>query len=559
VQPALQGENSQRFLTILHTLGAAAASGIALAIYAYSGSLWSAVGAILVVAFVVAVTSHRYIDPRFAAMALIQKTLEALTQGETPALLHSTELGELAGTGAAVNRVIEVVGGTRDRLGALSQRLTELPAQVDAALQAVLQGAEDQEGAVEETASLQANINTSIKGVTVQVERLAHSNEESASSILELGSAIEQVARSAASLQETIEGSTSSLHQVGESIRTVANSTNSVQESAEETAASITEMDRAIQEVGVHARGAADLTQHVSETAEEGGRAVDATIQGIEEIRVVTLAAKDALENLASRISEIDDIATVIGSITDETNLLSLNASIIAAQAGEHGKAFAVVAEQVKTLARRTSLSTREISQLIEAIQEHSNRAVDAMGNGIEAVNNGVERSRLAGEALNQIRSAAGEASGRVTEIAHSAEEQARNSKRVAEAARRSAEHVTQISLAMTEQAAASDQLLRNAEESVDNCRQMTSATEEQRASSQYITKNIEAITDLIRDIQVNTRQQEKTSGSVAETFDNLLANARGSVEKLPELAIVFGDLREQADALRQELSRFGV
>lgn len=559
MHPALKLKNTRRFLPILHTLGATSASGIALAIYAYSGSLWSAVGAILMIGLAVAVASQRYIDPRFEAMTLIQKTLEALTQGETPARLQPTDLGELADTGAALNRMIDILGGTRDRLGALSQRLSELPSQVDAALHTVQQSAEDQEGAVEETASLQANIKTSIKGVTAQVERLAHSNEESASSILELGSAVEQVARSAASLQEMIEGSTSSLQQVGENIRTVANSTDSVQESAEETAASITEMDRAIQEVGVYARGAADLTHRVSDTAEEGGRAVDETIEGIEEIRMVTLAAKDALESLATRIGEIDDIASVIGSITDETQLLSLNAAIIAAQAGEHGKAFAVVAEQVKTLAKRTSLSTKKISELITAIQEHSNRAVKAMANGIEAVKNGVERSQLAGEALKQIRSAAGEASERVTEIARTAEEQARSSKRVAEAARRSAEHVTQISMAMTEQSAASDQLLRNAEESVDNCRQMTRATEEQRASSQYITKNIEAITDLIRDIQANTRQQEKASESVAETFDNLLANARGSVEKLPELAIVFSELRTHAEALRQELSRFSV
>jgi methyl-accepting chemotaxis protein len=366
------------------------------------------------------------------------------------------------------------------------------------------------------------------------------------------------VARSAAALQETLESSTSSIHQVGESIATAASSTDSVQGVAEETAASITEMDRAIQEVGIHVRGASELTQRVSETAEEGSRAVGSTIDGIAEIREVTLGAKSAIEGLAEHIGEIGGIATVIGNITDETNLLSLNAAIIAAQAGEHGKAFAVVADQVKELARRTSQSTKEIEQRIGAIREQSRCSVDAMAAGIAAVEQGVERSRVAGDALEAIRVSARDASGRVTEIARAAEEQARNSKQVAEAARRTSEHVQEISAAMAEQSQASRQLLENATASVDMCRQMTSATEEQRASGRYITSNIESITEMIRSIQRNTRAHERASAAVGETFAAILDNARQSTARLPELAAVVEELRAHAETINEELARFG-
>jgi methyl-accepting chemotaxis protein len=338
----------------------------------------------------------------------------------------------------------------------------------------------------------------------------------------------------------------------------VAASADSVQGVAEETAASTTEMDRAIQEVGVHVRGASELTQRVSESAEDGSRAVGSTIDGIAKIREVTLGAKGAIESLAEQIAEISGITTVIASITDETNLLSLNAAIIAAQAGEHGKAFAVVADQVKELARRTSQSTKEIEQRIDAIQEQSRRSVDAMAAGIAAVEQGVERSRVAGDALEAIRASAQEASGRVTEIARAAEEQGRNSKQVAEAAHRTSEHVQEISSAMTEQSQVSKQLLENATVSVDMCRQMTTATQEQRASGRYITSNIESITEMIRSIQQNTRAHEKASAAVSETFDAILENARQSAASLPELAAVIAELRAHAQSMNEELGRFG-
>ena len=200
----------------------------------------------------------------------------------------------------------------------------------------------DQEGAVEETASLLANMGTQVRRINDEVDNLARSNEETAASIQQMSTAIEQVARSSQVLQENVESSTASLHQIGTSIGLVARNSDEVQQVAQETATAVTQMDRAIQEVGEHVRGAAHLTARASESAEEGSAAVMATIQGIQEIRSQSLEARTALEGLARRIEEIGQIATVIGGVSDETNLLSLNAAIIAAQAGDHGKPFAV-------------------------------------------------------------------------------------------------------------------------------------------------------------------------------------------------------------------------
>src|SRR5690606_6939450 len=270
--------------------------------------------------------------------------------GELDARVDPAALGELAALGRRVNEVAAHFGDVLVRARACAAAVGRLPERFAHGLAEIEQAAEAQEAAVEETASLMADINASIKGINREVEALSNVTEEASSSILEMGSSIDEVARSAASLHQSVDSSTASLHQISASIRQVAESADSVEAMAEEAAAAITEMDRAIQQVSEHVREASVLTERVSQEAEDGSNAVAATIDGIETIRSLAHESRDVLERLAGRIGEIGEILDVIGAINEETNLLSLNAAIIAAQAGEQGKAFAVVANHVKTL-----------------------------------------------------------------------------------------------------------------------------------------------------------------------------------------------------------------
>jgi len=542
---------------LLPAAGATLAGTVALVLYGWTGSLAAAAGGVALGAVLSALAQGLSQRESARMRDELGRSLVALASGDIRMRLSAARMGALAREAALFNELADALGHAVRELAESNQHLGHLPERIAHSLAEIQKGADAQEAAVEETASLQANINSSIRGINEQVENLARSNEETASSIVEMSSAVEQVARSSETLQQTVEASTSSVHQMDENIRRVAESSDNVQQVAEETAASIAEMDRTIQQVGEHTRGASELTEMVSQRAEEGSRAVGSTIEAIAEIRERTRGAKGALEGLAQRIGEIGQIANVIGGISDETNLLSLNAAIIAAQAGEHGKAFAVVADQVKTLAQRTTTSTKEIDRLIQAVQQESENAVGAMAAGIEGVEEGVSRSRFAGESLEEIRRSAHEASGRVAEIARAAEEQGRNSRHVAEAARRTSEHVHEISSAMTEQTQASAQLMQNAQASVDMCRQVTRATEEQRSSAQYITSNIEAITEMIRSIQANTRSHERASASVAETSMAMVENAHEAVERIPEIAAVAQELRVICDAIGEQIARF--
>ena len=535
---------------------AIAGTGIGAAALAREGDgFMLAVGVSIALAMLISLLLNRAISDSRRRVRSIRVALRAIGRGDTSHRVDVEGMGEFHSEALALNHLAEAVGGSIRRTHRLTDDLQRLPEAIAAAMAEIEQGAGSQEAAVDETASLLATLNTSIQGINKEIERLARHNDESSSAITEMGTAVDQVARSALTVDRSVDASASAVHQMGLQIRRVAESADSVQQVAEETAASIAEMDHAIREVGNHVHSASELTEKVTSTAEDGTRAVGATIDGIARIRDMTLDTRSALEGLDGRIAEIGEIATVIGGISDETNLLSLNAAIIAAQAGEHGKAFAVVAEQVKTLARRTTTSAKQIEELIAAVQVESEVAVKAMSTGIDAVEEGVDRSRVAGEALEAIVMSSREASGRVSEIARAAEEQARNSKHVAESAQQTSEHIQQISSAMKEQTQAADQLLSNSTEAVEMCRQVTRATEEQRETALFISTNVTSITEMIRSIQSETTAHEQTSSIVGTTIDTIRDNANKSSQQIPEVARIVSDLQRQIETVGDEIA----
>jgi len=497
------------------------------------------------------VVAYRALWERIAGpVRLTLEAVQKVAEGDFELEISPQDLGYLSAYSETLNALRESQKRINEGVTGVIGHLQEVPERIFDAMREIESGRESTEEAVEETASLLVNINTSIRGINSEVDSLSRATDEASSSILEMGGSIDEVARNASSLNDSVDASTSSIHEISASIRQVTESADAVQSMAEESAAAMVQMDRAIQEVSQHVSEASGLTEEVSRGAQAGSQAVGATIEGIDEIRKQTMEAKAVLERLAGRIAEIGDIVNVIGGINDEANLLSLNAAIIAAQAGEQGKAFAVVANHVKTLAQRTTSSTQEIEGLIRAVQQESSNAELAMAAGIEAVEKGVERSQKAGQELDTIRTSSGEASSRVAEIARATGEQSRNSKHVAEAAQRTSSMVQQISTAMSEQSRAGEAMLKNAETALEMCRQVHRSTEEQKESGRFITASIASVTEMIRSIQRNTESHGAASEAVAEAVSRILDITRKSGERVPEVVTSLESLRAEARSL---------
>ena len=169
---------------------------------------------------------------------------------------------------------------------------------------------------------------------------------------------------------------------------------------------------------------AADASQQSAQAAQEGALVVQETITGMEVIADRVRQTSKTIETLGIRSEQIGDIVGTIEDIADQTNLLALNAAIEAARAGEQGRGFAVVADEVRALAERTTKATKEIGEMIKAIQKETKAAVNAMEEGVVEVEKGAVSSQRSGQALDKILNHIQDVSDQVSQIATAAEEQ---------------------------------------------------------------------------------------------------------------------------------------
>lgn len=195
-------------------------------------------------------------------------------------------------------------------------------------------------------------------------------------------------------------------------------------EEVDQLATAMDEMCSTIHEVAHHATQTADATQQATKQANEGQQAVRGAINSIQQLAEEVESTAGSLQQLDSQCHEIGAVVEVIETISEQTNLLALNAAIEAARAGDQGRGFSVVADEVRSLAMRTQQSTVEIQTMIQNLQSGAQQAVDVMGRSMERSGDSVQRAQVAGEVLDRIVSQIQTINDMSTQIATAAEEQ---------------------------------------------------------------------------------------------------------------------------------------
>ncbi|MBI2308219.1 MAG: methyl-accepting chemotaxis protein [Rhodocyclales bacterium] len=252
-----------------------------------------------------------------------------------------------------------------------------------------------------------------------------------------------------------------------ESSSQIAISSDSQSQSASSMAAAVEQTTVGIDHITRNAHDAREISRRSGELSADGGKLVQTVVAEMREISTAVSASAQSVEDLGRRSDEISAIVGVIREIADQTNLLALNAAIEAARAGEQGRGFAVVADEVRKLAERTGQSTQEIGEMIASIQGETRLAVDNMKIGVDRVARGVELSSRAGDSMAEISAGAAQ----VVEV------------------------VREISEALAEQSSASADIARNVETIAQMAEQNSAAVGENHAT-------VAQLEQLARDLQ---------------------------------------------------------
>ena len=259
-------------------------------------------------------------------------------------------------------------------------------------------------------------------------------------------------------VRNAVEATATASTQISSSSEEMASGAHEQSAQTTEIAGAIEQMTNTIMETTTNASSAAEQAKKAGVAAVEGGDVIKETIKGMNRIAEVVRNAAGTVQELGASSEQIGTIVQVIDDIADQTNLLALNAAIEAARAGEQGRGFAVVADEVRKLAERTTKATKEIGDMIKKIQKETEGAVKSMETGTEEVENGRKLAEQSGESLNEIITNANGVVDVINQVAAASEEQSSAAEQISKSVegistvtQQSAEGVQQIARAATD------------------------------------------------------------------------------------------------------------
>jgi len=332
--------------------------------------------------------------------------------------------------------------------------------------------------------------------------------EQSAQASQQVAATIQQVASGTTTQTEALEEARHHVDAVIEAVDGIAKGAEEQARAVERMTAGVAEISAAITQVGQNAQAGTEAGDATGRTARAGVEAVDETIASMRRIRETVGEVGNKVQQMQEHSERIGEIVATIDDIAEQTNLLALNAAIEAARAGEQGRGFAVVADEVRKLAERSGAATKQIAELIGTVQRSISEAVTAMGESVQQVDTGSELAAQAGKSLEEILAASEEVVRQIAEIVQAVERVEGSSEELVSASE-------SVSAIVEENTAASQECAQRGGQVTSGMDSVASVSEENSAAA-------EEVSAMAEELSAQAEEATASSQSLSELAENL-------------------------------------
>jgi methyl-accepting chemotaxis protein len=522
----------------------------------YRAGLWLVLGLLLAALVSYTIAGIYILSVSGRQMDQLHDAAQRIEAGDLKVRVGALMPDELVTLGRAFDVAAERLSQAVGHITAASKTVERTAADVGEAKAALQRGINTQVRDVDDALQSVRDIMQALATVVKQAEATRDDMRTASNVTVRLSNNVQESTTTVEEAERVVTLASDSIQQVSSSTADIAKHADTLSDTTASTASAMLQMKHSIARVRETAITAASLAEQAGVDAERGTQVLSESTAGMEHIREASRAIGSVTEDLERRVGEIGDVLHLISELTQRTNLLALNASIIAAQAGAEGRGFAVVADEIKDLARRTANSAGSIDTLIQAVAEGAHAARRAAVAGSDAVETGTTMSNEAARTMTDILSRLRNSAAMAKSIAAATDEQARSSSYVTRSIQEVQGHVNEIAGKATEQTRRAEYLQRQVGRMRELVEVMSKSSREQREGmvqvSDTLLRVVRGMEEMGNSQRGHIAEGERVRGML-EVLRRVVTSHRDQIAAF-ERAVA--DLNTQASMLRTELSR---
>ncbi len=509
----------------------------------------------LVLTFLIYFFFQRHIGRQIESLST---NIEKITLGDLTQKIEIAEDNEIGIIAKGLDFLIERLMITLRKLKSITGNVSAAIGQLNLTFKNVITGISNRQRFLEEISRAVKNASGSQKQTIANTEKLLSLSNDNVSALLEMRAASEEIASNIGNLNRNISNSYSAVAGLTQSAREVASMADNATSAVHKASTSIEEINASVKEVEKTIKQSAGLSNRTTKIiAEKGMLSVVDAIEGMERIESSVGSLTKAIERLGGRSRDIEKILSVIKNVTEQTGMLSLNAQILAVQAGEHGKSFSIVADEMRGLSEKTAASTRDVATIVSTLQKEIREAMDSTMETVRMVEKGNRVVLKTGDALREILLASQKSTQMAASIERAAAQQARGLELIVNAIEHIKNMILDVNRTTEQQERDTASLLESISSIKEAMEAARNATDEQARSTGFITDNIELANSRTAEIARASAEQQKVNSRIIEAMEEVMEIGKETTRNVKEVSLFITSLHNEVEGLRKEVEIF--